>query len=134
MSKKKKQAASSTNEEDPEMGVIKADRNSEISANSILDVLGGLDQPQFIEQDPEGEDPQQEIDLYAERKEEDDEGQEENALDKAVYVQSLSDQQTPAQHKSTDRKNFNFIAEFEEEIKKDSTVATTKQPVNALPD
>ena len=44
MSKKKKEGAAPKNEED-EMGAIKADRNSEISANSILDVLGGLDQP-----------------------------------------------------------------------------------------
>ena len=75
MSKKKKESAAPKNEED-EMGAIKADRNSEISADSILDVLGGLDQPQNYVEDPEyeGEQQQQVIDLYAERKEEEDEG------------------------------------------------------------
>ena len=70
--------------QDDEMGLIRADQKSEISANSLLDALEGI------------EHPPSEPDMYAERKEEQDEEPlgyaneeaEENALNQAIYDQS----------------------------------------------
>ena len=104
------------------MGFIREDQKSEISANSLLDALEGF------EQQPS------EPDMYAERKEEQDEEPsgyaneegEENALDQAIYEQSQSDQNSLADGKNemAARKTLNFMAEFEAELQKESTVGS----------